>query len=408
MANFNYVAIYPNGKKVRGSAESESSFSLANQLRQRGITVISAERIDIPRSIASNRQHSLSSSQKIKTEEMVVFFRQLATMVGAGVQLVDSLMLLSEQTENSAFRKIIKNVKEQIEGGLNFSFAMEQYPRVFPNLTISMVKVAEMGGNLSGILEQLAIYIEDKDKIDKKIKSAISYPRFIMIFFVIVIAAVVFGLVPKFKEIFDGFGVQLPGPTRAILAVSNFLLHNLIAEIVIIAGSIAGGNIFLKSNTGRHFFHKYLLKIPVVGKIILKSIVMRFSKTMSTLTRNNISIVDALVVAGDTANNVVIQDMILEVKQSVTGGMSLARSLEKHPIFPPMMVKMIAVGEEAGALEAMLNKVAEFYERQLNSTIDGLTAIIEPALMIGLGILALFVVIALYLPIFQMSGAIGG
>ncbi|MCK9244642.1 MAG: type II secretion system F family protein [Candidatus Marinimicrobia bacterium] len=408
MATFNYIAIHPSGKKIHGTTESESSFALVNQMRQMGITVISVEQGKRAKSELSIWKRSIGGGQKIKTEMLVVFFRQLATMVEAGVQLVDSLALLSEQTENVTFRDIIKKIKNQIEGGGNFSFALSQYPKIFPNLTVAMVKVAEMGGNLGGILEQLAIYIEDKDKIDKKIKSASSYPRFIMIFFLIVVAAVVFVLVPKFKDIFEGFGAQLPGPTRVILAFSNFMRNNLPAEIIIFTGIFIGIKLLLKSTTGRRLYHNYILKLPIAGKIILKSILARFNKTLGTLVTSGVGLVDALTVAGETANNVIIQEMIEDVKLNVTGGGSLAQSLERHPIFPPMMVKMIAVGEESGALESMLNKVSQFYERQLNATIDGLTAIIEPVLMIGLGVLALFVVLALYLPIFQMSGAISG
>lgn len=408
MATFNYIAIHPSGKKIHGTTESESSFALVNQMRQMGITVISVEQGKRAKSELSIWKRSIGGGQKIKTEMLVVFFRQLATMVEAGVQLVDSLALLSEQTENVTFRDIIKKIKNQIEGGGNFSFALSQYPKIFPNLTVAMVKVAEMGGNLGGILEQLAIYIEDKDKIDKKIKSASSYPRFIMIFFLIVVAAVVFVLVPKFKDIFEGFGAQLPGPTRVILAFSNFMRNNLLAEIIIFTGIFIGVKLLLKSTTGRRLYHNYILKLPIAGKIILKSILARFNKTLGTLVTSGVGLVDALTVAGETANNVIIQEMIEDVKLNVTGGGSLAQSLERHPIFPPMMVKMIAVGEESGALESMLNKVSQFYERQLNATIDGLTAIIEPVLMIGLGVLALFVVLALYLPIFQMSGAISG
>lgn len=408
MATFNYIAIHPSGKKIHGTTESESSFALVNQMRQMGITVISVEQGKKAKSELSIWKRSIGGGQKIKTEMLVVFFRQLATMVEAGVQLVDSLALLSEQTENVTFRDIIKKIKNQIEGGGNFSFALSQYPKIYPNLTVAMVKVAEMGGNLGGILEQLAVYIEDKDKIDKKIKSASSYPRFIMIFFLIVVAAVVFVLVPKFKDIFEGFGAQLPGPTRVILAFSNFMRNNLLAEIIIFTGIFIGVKLLLKSTTGRRLYHNYILKLPIAGKIILKSILARFNKTLGTLVTSGVGLVDALTVAGETANNVIIQEMIEDVKLNVTGGGSLAQSLERHPIFPPMMVKMIAVGEESGALESMLNKVSQFYERQLNATIDGLTAIIEPVLMIGLGVLALFVVLALYLPIFQMSGAISG
>jgi len=408
MATFSYIAIYPNGKKVRGTAESESSFALANQMRQQGITVISAEIINKSKSGISIWKRSLGPGKKVKTEELVVFFRQLATMVEAGVQLVDSLALLSEQTENANFSEVVKKIKIQVEGGANFSFALSQFPRIFPTLTVAMVKVAEIGGNLGGILEQLASYIDDQDKINKKIKSATSYPRFILIFFLAVVMAVVFVLVPKFKDIFEGFGAQLPQATLIVLAFSNFMKDNLIAEFLILTGIIIASKLFLKNKTGRRIYHGYMFKLPIAGKIILKSILARFTKTLGTLVASGVGLVDALTVAGETSNNVVIQAMIENVKLNVTGGGSLAQSLEKHPIFPSMMVKMIAVGEESGALESMLNKVSEFYERQLNATIDSLTAIIEPVMMIGLGILALFVVIALYLPVFQMSGAISG
>lgn len=409
MARFSYIAIDQQGQKQRGIAEAESSFTLATRLKQSGLTIISAARQDA-QSEPVNKPKSKSKlfAQKIKTEELVIFFRQLATMVEAGVQLVDSLNVLVDQIQNQRFHDVIAHVRNQLQGGTSFSAALAEYPDVFPVLAISMVKVAEVGGNLGNILDQLAAYIEQKDKIDKKIKSATSYPRFILIFFGIVVLAVVFGLVPVFKDIFESFGAQLPGPTLLILNTSNFLKHNLLIEVILLIALIAGFKFMQRNPKGRYFLDGLYFKIPIFGSLLLKSAVARFSQTLGTLIRNGVSLVDALQIAGETTNNVVIQGSLEKVRKAVVGGSALASALAEFPLFPAMMVKMIAVGEESGALEAMLAKVSEFNERQLNSTIDNLTAIIEPVLMIGLGILALIVVIALYLPIFQMSGAISG
>jgi len=409
MARFSYIAIDQQGHKQRGSAEAESSFALATRLKQNGLTIISATRQDV-RSEPVNKPKTKSKffAPKIKTEELVIFFRQLATMVEAGVQLVDSLTVLVDQIQNQRFHDVIAHVRNQLQGGTSFSAALAEYPDIFPALAISMVKVAEVGGNLGNILDQLAAYIEQKDKIDKKIKSATSYPRFILIFFGVVVLAVVFGLVPVFKGIFESFGAQLPGPTLLILNTSNFLKHNLLIEVILLVALVVGFKFMRRNPKGRYFLDGLYFKFPIFGPLLLKSAVARFSQTLGTLVRNGVSLVDALQIAGETTNNVVIQASLEKVRKAVVGGSALANALAEFPLFPAMMVKMIAVGEESGALEAMLAKVAEFNERQLNSTIDNLTAIIEPVLMIGLGILALIVVIALYLPIFQMSGAISG
>lgn len=409
MARFSYIAIDQQGHKQRGTAEAESSFTLATRLKQNGLTIVSAARQDVQSEpVSKPKSKSKLFAQKIKTEELVIFFRQLATMVEAGVQLVDSLTVLVDQIQNQRFHDVVNHVRNQLQGGTSFSAALAEYPDVFPVLAISMVKVAEAGGNLGNILDQLAAYIEQKDKIDKKIKSATSYPRFILIFFGVVVLAVVFGLVPVFKDIFESFGAQLPGPTLLILNTSNFLKHNLLIEVILLIALVAGFKFMKRNPKGRYFLDGLYFKIPIFGPLVLKSAVAHFSQTLGTLVRNGVSLVDALQIAGETTNNVVIQGSLEKVRKAVVGGSALASALAGFPLFPAMMVKMIAVGEESGALEAMLAKVSEFNERQLNSTIDSLTAIIEPVLMIGLGILALIVVIALYLPIFQMSGAISG
>jgi len=409
MAQFNYTAIDAHGKKIKGTSEAENSFALAARLRKQSITIISAERLEEKRIKKDKKTGNsfFSLAKRITTEDLVIFYRQLSTMVDAGVQLVESLDILADQAGNPTFQKVIQDVKENIEAGESFSASLARHSHVFPGLGISMIKAAEIGGNLGSILDQLATYVEDKDKIDKKIKSAISYPKFILIFFGLVLSGVVFGLIPKFKDIFESFGADLPGITLVMIAISDFAKNNILYEIILIIGLIAGFKVFARSSRGRHFIDGLKFKIPVFGKMVVKSTIARFCKTLGTLTKNSVQLVDALTISAETANNVVIQEIVEDVKKKVTGGASLGRSMQDHAIFPVMMVKMIAVGERSGALEIMLEKVSEFYDRQFNSSIDGLTSIIEPVLMIGLGVMALIVVLSVYLPIFQMSGMIG-
>jgi len=410
MPEYSYIAIDANGKKIKGVMEAESSHILASVLRKKSITIISAERREMKSSSTKTRKKSsfFTFSKKLKSDDLVMFFRQLSTMVEAGVQLVESLSVLMEQSENAEFKRVILEVKEQVEAGDNFSKALSQHLNIFPQIAVSMIKAAEIGGNMGSILDQLATYVEDKDKVDKKIKSAMSYPKFIMIFFGVVVSAVIFALVPKFQEIFDSFGAQLPGPTLAIIAVSDFVKNNLIIEIVVILGAVFGFKSLKKNPKGRYFLDGLKFKIPIIGQMVKKSTIARFSKTLGTLTKNSVTLVDALGIAGETVNNVVIVDITEKVKKSISGGLSMAKAMQEHALFPAMMVKMVAVGEDSGALELMLGKISEFYERQFNSSIDTLTSLIEPILMIGLGILACVVVLALYLPIFQMTGAIHG
>jgi len=316
--------------------------------------------------------------------------------------------VLTEQAENAEFKRVILEVKEQVEAGDNFSKALSQHIHIFPQIAVSMIKAAEIGGNMGSILDQLATYVEDKDKIEKKIKSAMSYPKFIMIFFGLVVSAVIFGLVPKFQEIFESFGAQLPVPTLVLIAIADFVKNNLIIEIVVIAGVVLGFKSLKKNPKGRYFIDDLKFKIPIAGGMVKKSTIARFAKTLGTLTKNSVTLVDALGISGETVNNVVITDIIEKVKKSISGGSSMAKAMAEHALFPTMMVKMVAVGEDSGALELMLGKISEFYERQFNTSIDSLTSLIEPILMIGMGVLALVVVLALYLPIFQMTSAIHG
>lgn len=410
MPDFAYIALNPGGRKIKGVLSAQSANQLALQLQKKSLTMLSAKPVNQPaaKETKVSQNSFFTFSKPIKSEDIIVFFRQLSTMVDAGVQLVDGLDILENQSENPTFKKVIAAIRQDLESGENFSNALSKYEKVFSTLAISMIKAAEIGGNLAGILNQLATYVEDKDKIEKKIKSAVSYPKFILIFFLLVVAAVMFALVPKFQGIFASFGAELPGPTLIIIAISNFMKDNLLIEIGLVAALIFGFKIMQKNPKGRLMLDTFIFRIPIFGSMLKKSVIARFSKTLGTLTSNNVPLVEALGIAAETSNNVLIIQMIDDVRNRITGGSSLAKALQEQTLFPEMMVKMIAVGEEAGSLATMLEKVSEFYDRQFNASVDSLSAVIEPILMIGLGILALVVVMALYLPIFHMTGAIHG
>ncbi|MGC9363226.1 MAG: type II secretion system F family protein [Fidelibacterota bacterium] len=410
MPDFAYIALNPGGRKIKGVLSAQSANQLALQLQKKSLTMLSAKPVNQPaaKETKVSQNSFFTFSKPIKSEDIIVFFRQLSTMVDAGVQLVDGLDILENQSENPTFKKVVAAIRQDLESGENFSKALSKYEKVFSTLAISMIKAAEIGGNLAGILSQLATYVEDKDKIEKKIKSAVSYPKFILIFFLLVVAAVMFALVPKFQGIFASFGAELPGPTLIIIAISNFMKDNLLIEIGLVAALIFGFKIMQKNPKGRLLLDTFVFRVPIFGSMLKKSVIARFSKTLGTLTSNNVPLVEALGIAAETSNNVLIIQMIDDVRNRISGGSSLAKAMQEQTLFPEMMVKMIAVGEEAGSLATMLEKVSEFYDRQFNTSVDSLSAVIEPILMIGLGILALVVVLALYLPIFQMTGAIHG
>jgi type IV pilus assembly protein PilC len=409
MPDFTYIALNPGGRKIKGTLAASSMTQLAMQLKKKSMTLLSANPIREKNADTTTKSSRFFTFQKpVNSEDLVIFYRQLSTMVDAGVQLVDSLEILQDQSEKPVFRNIIGELCSDLESGKNFSEAMARHAGVFSTLAISMVKAAEIGGNLAGILDQLATYMEDKDKIDKKIKSAISYPKFISIFFLLVVAAVMFFLVPKFQDIFASFGAELPGPTLVIIAISQFAKNNILYEIVLLIGLIFGFKYMRKNPKGRRILDQAVFHLPVFGTMIKKSMIARFSKTLGTLTKNSVPLVDSLVLAAETSNNVIVIETVNSVRDGITGGLSLGKAMQQHPLFPKMMVKMISVGEESGSLELMLAKVAEFYDRQFNTTVDSISSVIEPILMIGLGIMALVVVTALYLPIFKMTGAIHG
>lgn len=344
--------------------------------------------------------------KRVKLEELYNFVGQLATLLNAGVPLITSLSVLAQQTEAQQFREVLERIRNDVNTGTSLSDAMAKYESIFSKLVISMVRVAEETGDMAEVLGELADYLKEQDKLRKKIKSAIVYPRFVLGFFLLVLSGIVFGLIPKFKSIFESFDAELPLPTVILISISDFAKNNLLVEIALVAALLFGIKHYLRTETGRRQWDSLKLKLPMVGDLVLKASIARFCHTLSVLLRSGVSLVEALEIAANTVQNVIFADTVVKVRRGVVEGSSFNNQLARHRLFPPMIVKMVAVGEESGALDEMLDKIAEMYTTHVDGKIAGLSSIIEPVMMVGLGAMALVVIIALYLPIFNISGAV--
>lgn len=347
-------------------------------------------------------------AQKVTDKDIVIFTRQLATMIDAGLPLVQCLEILGSQTENKSLAKIIVQVRSDVESGATFADALKKHPKAFDNLYVNMVAAGEAGGILDTILGRLAAYMEKFAKIKKQIKSAMIYPSVIMFVAVAVVAILMIFVVPMLANMFKEMGQALPLPTRIVIAISDFLsgwggLIVLISFILFIVGIQQ----WRKTESGLRATDRIAMNIPVMGMLIRKVAVAKFTRTMGTLLTSGVPILEGLIIVARTAGNKIIEEAIMVTRQSVSEGKTLAEPLNKSKVFPPMVNQMIAVGEATGALDNMLNKIADFYDEEVDSAVAALTSLLEPMLMIFLGVTVGFVIIAMYMPIFQM-GALAG
>lgn len=353
-----------------------------------------------------NSKRKINIKKKVKLEELYIFAGQLSTLLDAGVPLILCLNILTQQTEDKHFKFIIERIIEDITAGTTLTLALSKYPNIFSPLYISMIRAGEKSGKMVQILKQLSVYLQEQDKLAKKLKAAIVYPRFVFFFFLFVLLAIIFGLVPKFKSIFESFNAQLPWPTQILLNISQFAKDHLIVEILIIVSLVFLLKHYKKTKAGRYYWDRLKLKIPMMGDLVLKSALSKFCRTLSILIQSGVSMVESLEIAGETAQNILFTEALKNIKRGVIEGASLHNKLNQNTIFPPLVVKMVSVGEESGALDKMLIKISEIYDAHVDSKISGLSSVIEPVLMAGLGAVALIVIIALYLPIFKMSSVI--
>jgi len=393
-----------SGKTSRGAVESgeitaNSKEEVIAQLRKQGIipTVIR------PKGKAVSRFAALGMGGKVKDKDIVVFTRQFATMIDAGLPLVQALDILSTQVENKTFGKTITIIKNDVESGSTYADALKKHPKTFTDLYANMVAAGESGGILDTILNRLAAYIEKAMKLKKKVKGAMVYPAVVTSVAIICIAVIMIFVVPTFAKMFTQMGGTLPGPTRLVMNISSFLagIGGLITGIAIVAFFVGLVQI-RKTEKGRKTTDAISMKLPIFGILIKKVAVAKFTRTLGTLVSSGVPILDGLEITAKTAGNKVIEYAVMDVRQAVSEGKTLAEPLMKAKVFPPMVTHMISVGETTGALDSMLSKIADFYDDEVDNAVNNLTAMMEPMLMVFLGGSVGFIVVAMYLPIFKL------
>jgi type IV pilus assembly protein PilC len=394
------------GKTRQGSVQKGE---IAANTKEDVLALLRKQNIQPINVVAKPKEIKLSfGAPKVKDKDVVIFTRQLATMIDAGLPLVQCLDILGNQTENKTLAKTVNQVRSDVESGATFADALKKHPKIFDNLYCNMVAAGEAGGILDTILGRLAAFMEKFARIKGQIKSAMIYPSVILFVAISVVALLMVIVVPMLANIFVEAKMQLPFPTRVVMAISNFLKSwgGLVLLFVII-GFFVGLKQFRKTENGQRTTDAIALKIPVAGSLIQRVAVAKFTRTLGTLLTSGVPILEGLLIVSRTAGNKVVEEAILATRQSVSEGKTLADPLGRAKVFPTMVVSMISVGEATGALDNMLNKIADFYDDEVDSAVAALTSMLEPMLMIFLGVVVGFVIIAMYMPIFQMGAAAG-
>ncbi len=410
MPSYEYQVKDKTGKDIQGVLEAEDTTELVRQLKSQGYLVVRIQEVKKAASILTVERTPVKKTGgkggSVKLDDLVVFARQMATLVAAGIPLVQSLDILADQVDKQKFRLVLKRMHVDVQSGKSFSEAMQLHLKVFSMLFIHMVRAGEMSGRLEEILDRVAHYFEKSSALQKKVKAALMYPT--------AVSAMAFGItffmlafiIPKFATIFDGLGAKLPAPTLLLISVSRYLSVHWWWILSLLGGGIFLFTRIIRMPWGRLAWDSFTLRMPIFGTIILKVAVSKFARTLSTLVRSGVSILAALEIVSKTSGNARIEKIIVDLMASVTRGETIAGPLEKSGIFPSMVVRMIAIGEETGELEEMLNKIADFYDAQVDTAVSGLTSLIEPLIIAFLGIVIGGIVIALFLPILTLTQSI--
>ena len=405
MPKFNYKARNNLGKIVDGTIDVENEAAIAAALRQKRLEFISSSPVGGLSALwgALNKKGG-----GVKTKDIVVFSRQFSTMVNAGLPILQGLTIVAEQAENPNFRVVMTKVRDDISNGVPLSDAMAKHPKAFTSLYVSMVKAGEQGGILDIIFDRLSEYLEKAEGVTRKVKSAMMYPMVVMTVAILVVVLLMVKVVPVFAEVFISFGAKLPLPTQILFNLSHFLTSwkalLLLAFLALIVFAI---QLYRKTKTGAYNWDAMLLKLPIFGVLVQKAAVSKFARTLGTLVKSGVPILDALETVGKTSGNLVIEKAINKARESVREGKTLTQPLRESGVFPPMVTQMVNVGEETGALDTMLSKIADFYEDEVDVAVDGITSIIEPILIVFLGVTFGFIVIAMYMPMFEMGNIAG-
>ena len=398
MAAYSYSAINAEGMELAGEVHAPDLDAAREQLRIRGLLAEFLQ--ELP---ASGEEGARTVFKKIKPKTLQIFSRQFATMIEAGLNVVSSLVILEEQTDDPYFALVIKEIRADVEGGLLLSQALGRHPKIFNRLYVAMVEAGEAAGILDVVLDRVALQIEKETQIKRRVKSAMMYPTMVLIFATLVLIGLLMFLVPVFVKIFAQLNGDLPTLTQWVVKVSNLMRARWFIIIPGMIGSVVAFRRWKKSESGRKHWDRFKLKVPMkIGQVVLKVTMARFSRTLSTLVAAGVDIIKALEITGQTAGNWVVEEALANVRVRVHEGVPIATPLIENSVFPPMVAQMVKIGEETGELEKMLSKIADFYEDEVDTSIASLTSIIEPLMMIGVGAIIGIIVIAMYLPMFKL------
>jgi type IV pilus assembly protein PilC len=396
MPSFSYHARETSsGKEIRSTVEAASEQAAIAALLNRNLLVISIQE--------KMSKRGRTGGGRVGLADLVIFTRQLATMVDAGLAMVGSLQALAEQTNNKTMHDVIKDVCSRVESGDSFSAALQKHPKVFNKLYVCMVQAGEKGGLLAEILARLATYLENSARLRKKVKSAMMYPTAVTIIAIGITIFLLVKVVPVFGEIFAGFGAKLPAPTQFLITFSNFVKKYIIPILIAGGAGVYGWLFYIKTKAGREFWDRLRIRLPIFGSIAHKICLARTTRTFASLVRSGVPILEVLTIVANTSGNVVMEKAIGVASADIEKGDSIATALSKHPIFPAMIVRMITAGEQTGKIDAMLERVADFLDEEIETTLSGLTSLIEPLLIVFLGVVVGGIVICMFLPIFKMS-----
>jgi len=387
------------GKMLGGTLEAESEDAVVTRLRQMGLAPIS---IEAEKGAGMKTELRLPGTGRVKLKDLAVFSRQFATMINSGLSLLRALTILGEQTSNRRLAEVVTLVRAQIEQGTSLSAALAKHPKIFNRLYVSMVRAGEIGGFLDQVLVNVADTFEKEVTLRGKIRSAMTYPVVVFAMVLMIVSAMLIFIVPTFAALYDSLGGTLPLPTRLLMGASDGLRRFFPLVVLAVVGAVFAFRRLKATPTGRYQLDRFKLKVKVFGPLFHKSALSRFSRTLATLIHSGVPILQALEIVAETVNNMVISRAVRDVQDSVREGESLALPLSKHPTFPAMVVQMMAVGEETGALDTMLSKVADFYDQEVEAAVASLTSMIEPILIAVMGAAVGGMVIALYLPLFNI------
>lgn len=401
MPSFAYAAReVSTGREIKSSIDAATEqAAIANLLNKNLLVVSIQEKVG---------KKGKTGGGKVALQDLVVFTRQLATMIDAGLAMVQSLQGLAEQTPNKIMRDVIKDVCVRVEGGDSFSDALKKHPKTFNRLYTCMVAAGERGGLLAEILARLATYLENTARLRKKVKSAMMYPTAVTTIAIGITVFLLVKVVPVFGEIYSGFGAKLPGPTQFLINVSEIMRSYLFLLAAMAGGSIYGWFAYIKTKNGRKFWDRTRIRLPIFGSIAHKICLARFARTLASLIRSGVPILEVLTIVGQTCGNVIMEEAINTAANDIEKGDGISAALGKHAIFPSMIIRMVTAGEQTGKIDAMLERVADFLDEEIETTLSGLTSLIEPILIVFLGVTVGGIAICMFLPIFKMSEIVSG